>query len=147
VVLWILIGIFGGTITSTEAFWKTDRFWKRLNPLAALLQQTAVQIYFHRQLAAWFGHGRKTAVLLTLLFVLLHVPNPGLMLGTLVGMYFWARCYQTYPNLYALAISHALLSAVLMQTLPKVLLPSVSVGWRFIRKGMDNQWWNWGIGG
>jgi len=69
--------------------------------------------------------------------------QPAMMLGTLVGMYFWARCYQRYPNIYALALSHAFLSAVLMQAMPKWLLPSVSVGHRFVEKGIAQHWWGW----
>jgi len=132
-----LLGIF------THPVEFSDRFWKRLFPLPALLQQIAIQLFFHRQLYPWFGKGRMTAMVLTLFFVALHAPNPGLMLGTLVGTYFWARSYQKAPNLYALSLSHAFLSAVLMQTMPKFLLPSVSVGQRFVEKGIANQWWGW----
>ncbi len=121
----------------------TDRFWKRLNPLSGLFQQALIQLFFHRQLVPWFGSGRKTAWILTLFFLALHAPNPGLMAGTLFGMYFWARCYQQHPNLYALALSHALLSALLMHTMPKWILPSVSVGHRFVEKGIAHGWWKW----
>jgi hypothetical protein len=138
----ILLGIFSGVL-SAESFGEKSRFWKGLIPIPAFFQQMAIQLFFHRQLMPWFGTGRKTAWILTLFFVLLHAPNPGLMLGTLFGMYFWARCYQVHPNLYALAISHAFLSALLMSSMPKGLLPSVSVGWRFIEKGIANSWWNW----
>lgn len=116
-------------------------FWKRLIPIPAFFQQLVIQAYFHRQLMPWLGQGRRTAAALTLYFVLLHAPNPGLMLGTLVGMYFWARSYQRAPNLYALALSHAVLSAALMGAFPKALLPSVSVGLRFVEKGTAAGWW------
>ncbi len=121
----------------------TPRFWKRLNPLNGLLQQMAIQLFFHRQLMPWYGSGRKTAAILALFFAILHIPNPALTLGTLFGMYFWARAYQKAPNLYALAISHAFLSSVLMHTMPKAFLPSVSVGWRFVEKGIAHHWWGW----
>jgi hypothetical protein len=137
VVICVLIGI------STHSVTLSERFWKRLFPVPALLQQIAIQLFFHRQLYPWFGKGRKTAFILTFFFVVLHAPNPGLMLGTLVGMYFWARAYQRFPNLYAISLSHAFMSAVLMQTMPKWLLPSVSVGYRFVEKGIANQWWGW----
>lgn len=111
-----------------------ERFWKRLNPLNGLVQQLAIQLFFHRQLMAWFGAGRKTAWILTLFFVALHAPNAALMVGTLYGMYFWARAYQKAPNLYAIAISHALLSALLMHSLPEKWKPTVSVGYRYLEK-------------
>ncbi len=112
----------------------SDRFWKRLNPLSGLVQQMAIQLFFHRQLMPWFGSGRKTAWILAIFFAALHAPNPALMIGTLCGMYFWARAYQKAPNLYAIAISHALLSALLMHTMPRSFMPSVSVGHRYIEK-------------
>lgn len=130
------IGAIGGSI-HMEA-----RFWKRFLLNSAIFQQLVLQVFFHRQLMSWFGAGRKTAGVLTLYFVVLHAPNPGLMLGTLVGMYFWARCYQRSPNLYALALSQAFLSALLMHTMPKGLLPSVSVGLRFVEK-VPSDWWGW----
>jgi hypothetical protein len=121
----------------------TLHFFKRLIPLNGFAQQLVIQIFFHRQLMSWFGTGRKTAWILTLYFVALHFPNPGLMLGTAIGMYFWARCYQLHPNIYALSLSHAFLSALLMECMPKWLLPSVSIGYRFIEKGIKNNWWGW----
>lgn len=131
----LFLGVATGTVDS-RSFAADSRFWKRLIPLNALIQQMAIQLFFHRQLMPWLGPGRRTAVALTLFFVAVHTPNSGLMLGTLIGMYFWARAYQRRPNLYALALSHALLSALLMQTMPKWLLPSVSVGHRFLEKVM-----------
>jgi len=122
---------FGACCHSIEI---TPRFWKRFLLNSAIFQQMVIQLFFHRQLMPWFGAGRKTAWILTIFFAALHAPNPGLMLGTLIGMYFWARCYQRQPNLYALAISQALLSALLMHTMPKWMLPSVSVGSRFVEK-------------
>ncbi len=119
----------------------TPRFWKRLNPIPGFFQQMVIQLFFYRQLAPWFGTGRKTVWILAFFFMILHAPNPGLMMGTLFGMYFWVRCYQQQPNLYALALSHAFLSALLMHTMPKWLLPSVSVGHRFVEKGIAQGWW------
>lgn len=127
----------------SEVFRTGSPFWKRLVPIPAFFQQLVIQGWFHRQLMPWLGRGRRTAAALTAYFVLLHAPNPGLMLGTLVGMYFWARSWQRQPNLYALALSHALLSAALMGAFPKALLPSVSVGLRFIEKGLAAGWWPW----
>ncbi len=127
----------------SEVFRAGSPFWKRLIPIPAFFQQLVIQGWFHRQLMPWLGRGRRTAAVLTVYFVLLHAPNPGLMLGTLVGMYFWARSFQRHPNLYALALSHALLSAALMGAFPKALLPSVSVGLRFVEKGIAAGWWPW----
>jgi hypothetical protein len=144
VVILLVVGHFAGTThTPDHLMHFSDRFWKRLFPLPALLQQMGVQLFVHRQLIPWFGKEEKTAWIVTAFFVVVHLPNPGLMLGTLCGMYFWARCYQKFPNLYAIAISHAILSALLMETFPKWLLPTVSVGYRMIEKGMANNWWGW----
>ncbi|MDD2707368.1 MAG: hypothetical protein PHV34_05105 [Verrucomicrobiae bacterium] len=119
---------------SCDSIHITARFWKRFLLNSAILQQAMLQLFFHRQLVPWTGAGRRTAWMVTIYFAILHAPNPGLMLGTLIGMYFWARCYQKHPNLYALAISQSFLSALLMHTMPKAMLPSVSVGLRFVEK-------------
>jgi hypothetical protein len=133
----LLIGL--GAVSGSIDF--TPRFIQRLIPIPAFFQQMGIHYFLHIPLYAWFGKTRATVWVVTSFFVLFHLPNPGLSLGTLYGMYFWARAYQHAPNLYALALSHALLSAVLMHTMPKFLLPSVSVGWRFVEKGIQNQWW------
>jgi len=61
----------------------------------------------------------------------LHLPNPWLMAATFLGGLIWAAVYQRAPNLWALALSHALMTWVLISTLPAAALGGLRVGYKF----------------
>ncbi|GBC82726.1 hypothetical protein HRbin10_01857 [bacterium HR10] len=110
-----------------------DRFLFHLKtlPLWALVQQYALQGFIHRRLQDLWGMGRRTVFSVATIFALLHLPNPVLVVGTFLGGYVWAWVFQREPNLFALAASHTLLSAVLANSLPASLLPNMKVGWGY----------------
>jgi membrane protease YdiL (CAAX protease family) len=62
---------------------------------------------------------------------LLHFPNPWLSLATFVGGVIWAWVYQRAPNLPALALSHSLMTLVLIWTLPASALGGLRVGFNY----------------
>jgi membrane protease YdiL (CAAX protease family) len=96
-----------------------------------LLQQYALQAYINRRAQTIFGKGAASITIVALLFALLHLPNPWLMCATFLGGLMWAAVYQRAPNLYALAISHAVLTWVLISTLPSGALRGLRVGYKF----------------
>jgi membrane protease YdiL (CAAX protease family) len=96
-----------------------------------LLQQYVLQAYINRRAQIVFGKGAASIIVVALLFALLHLPNPWLMCATFLGGLIWAAVYQRAPNLYALAISHALLTWVLISTLPSDALRGLRVGYKF----------------
>jgi membrane protease YdiL (CAAX protease family) len=96
-----------------------------------LLQQYALQAYINRRAQILFGKGAASILIVALLFALLHLPNPWLMCATFLGGLIWAATYQRAPNLYALAISHAALTWVLISTLPSGALRGLRVGYKF----------------
>jgi len=59
------------------------------------------------------------------------LPNPFLTVATLVGGILWALTYQRIPNLFALSISHALISLLLVFALPNSILKGLRVGFRY----------------
>jgi membrane protease YdiL (CAAX protease family) len=96
-----------------------------------LLQQYVLQGYINRRAQIIFGKGAASISVVALLFALLHLPNPWLMCATFLGGLIWAAVYQRAPNLYALALSHAALTWVLISTLPADALRGLRVGYKY----------------
>ena len=96
-----------------------------------LLQQYVLQGYINRRAQIIFGKGAASITIVALLFALLHLPNPLLMCATFLGGLIWASVYQRAPNLYALALSHAALTWVLISTLPSDALRGLRVGYKY----------------
>lgn len=96
-----------------------------------LLQQYVLQSFINRRAQIVFGKGAASIVIVAALFALLHLPNPLLMCATFLGGLIWAAVYQRAPNLYALALSHAALTWVLISTLPADALRGLRVGYKY----------------
>ncbi len=96
-----------------------------------LTQQYALQAFINRRLQLLWGTGWHTTLVVALLFALLHLPNPCLMAATFLSGLMWAAVYQRAPNIYALAISHALMTWVLVSTLPAAALGGLRVGYKY----------------
>ena len=101
--------------------------WAVWLPVWALLQQYVLQGFVNRRAQILWGAGWRSILLTALVFALLHAPNPGLMAMTFAGGLLWAWVYQRAPNLFALALSHALAALVLARSLGP-LLRSLRVG-------------------
>lgn len=133
-VLLVLVGWvwFGGKFSFGErrAGWEVFGFpmwgfaW-------GLSQQYVLQSFINRRAQTIFGKGTASIILVAALFAFLHLPNPWLMCATFLGGLIWAAVYQRAPNLYALALSHAVLTWVLISTLPADALHGLRVGYKY----------------
>ncbi len=102
-----------------------------LGILWGLMQQYALQAFVNRRAQMIWGSGLRSVLFVALMFAVLHLPNPLLTVATFGAGILWAAVYQRAPNVLALALSHGLMTWVLVSTLPASALNNLRVGFKY----------------
>ena len=94
----------------------------------ALAQQYVLQGFVNRRAIILAGRGWASIFIVAVVFAVLHVPNVWITAITFIGGLIWAAVYQRVPNLFALAITHSLMTWFIVSTLPPTVLHHLRVG-------------------
>jgi len=94
----------------------------------ALAQQYVLQGFVNRRAMILAGRGWVSILITATVFGLLHLPNIWIMAITFAGGIIWAIVYQRVPNLFALAITHSVMTWFIVSTLPPAELHHLRVG-------------------
>jgi membrane protease YdiL (CAAX protease family) len=132
-VLAVLVGLALGKRPNFFG-WHADRplaFQLAISAGWGLAQHYVLQGFINRRAQIIWGTGWLSVIATAIVFSLLHLPNPALMAATLIGGLIWAFIYQRAPNLFALALSHAAMSWVLVAALPESMLNHSRIGLKY----------------
>jgi len=132
-ILSLLIGLLAGARPNFMR-WHADRWLVAQLALGfgwGFVQQYVLQSFVNRRAQIVWGPGVMSVLLTALVFALLHLPNPWLMLVTMIGGLVWAFVFQRAPNLFALALSHSVMTWVLVSTLPVSALNHLRIGFKY----------------
>ena len=95
------------------------------------IQQYMLQSFVNRRAQIIWGKGFPGILLVAFVFAGLHLPNPWLTAITFLGGLVWAFVYQRAPNILALAVSHAVMTWILVSTLPASALNHLRIGLKY----------------
>lgn len=126
------LGLYSGTIDFRR--WEGGQTILGVPGLSlvwGLLQQYALQGFINRRAQVALGRGSLSVLLVALLFALFHLPNPWLMFATFAGGLLWAWVYQRAPNLYAVGLSHSVMTWVMISSVPPGALHNLRVGFKY----------------
>jgi len=96
-----------------------------------LVQQYVLQSFINRRAQLVLGRGWLSVLLVAAVFSALHLPNVWLVVATFAGGAVWAVVYQRAPNIFALAVSHSLMTWVIVATLPASALHHLRIGFKY----------------
>lgn len=127
----ILIGWFAGSLRFHEVlrFAFLEKCLKVF--VGAMLQQHLIQAFFNRRAMAIWEKGTLSILIIALIFSLFHLPNFWLVIFTFVAGAVWVSVYQKRQNLFALSLSHFVLSLVLSLSISSDALQGMRVGYNY----------------
>ena len=96
-----------------------------------LVQQYVLQGFLNRRAMTVLGKGWTSVFVIAAVFATLHLPNPLLTAITFAAGIIWSAVYQRVPNLFAVAISHSIMTWLVVSTIPPSALNQLRVGIRY----------------
>jgi hypothetical protein len=93
-----------------------------------LAQQYLTQCYFHRRLQRLIRSQHLCSLLVGVMFGGAHIPNPILMIATLVAGYAFAEVYARQPNIWPLALVQTVGGLLIAAVSPPSLIRNMRVG-------------------
>ena len=131
IVVIVLILLASWLLSSSGFSLRPVRMRLLLVPLWALFQQYALQGFINRRAQLAFGPGLKSILVVALVFSLLHLPGPLLILLAFAGGLVLGWIYQRQANLFAVALSHALVSLTLSLVIPAHFAYQLRIGFKY----------------
>jgi membrane protease YdiL (CAAX protease family) len=119
----------GGAVAIVENFW-SYAIWSGV-------QQFLLQCFFLSRIVRLIPNPQTAAFTAAGLFALAHLPNPVLVLLTVVWGSLACLVYLRYRNLYPLAIAHAILGITIAVSVPGHLDHNMRVGLGYLRYHKD----------
>ena len=99
----------------------------------ALLQQFILQDFFLARLTRIVPTRAAAVIIAGSLFALAHVPNPLLVVATLIWGIVACALFLRYRNLYVLGLAHAILGMCLAVTIPNAVHHQMRVGLGYLQ--------------
>jgi hypothetical protein len=107
--------------------------WRSLIPLLGyaiwcVFQQYLTQSYFHNRLMLIIRNPHVSSALIGVMFSAAHIPNPVLMVATLVAGVVFAEVFARHRNIWPLALAQAVGGFLLAAVSPDTFIHHMRVG-------------------
>lgn len=96
------------------------------------MQQFLLQSFLLIRVKSVIQNKYLTVIISTLIFCTMHIPNPLLVIFSIVGGLVWCGIFSRYPNIFALGLSHAITDLWLLVVFPAELLANLRVGGMYL---------------
>lgn len=93
-----------------------------------LVQQYLTQSYFHHRLMSIIRSPHLSSVLVAVMFGAAHIPNPILMIATMIGGFIFAETFAHHRNIWPLALAQAVGGFLVAALSPAALIHNMRVG-------------------
>jgi hypothetical protein len=107
--------------------------WQSLGPALGygswcVFQQYLTQSYFHNRLMLIIRNRHLSSALIGIMFSAAHIPNPLLMIVTLIAGFLFAEIFARHRNIWPLALVQAVGGLLLAAVSPDALIHHMRVG-------------------